>query len=172
MGSPWTTPSTFTGGTTINAGTLQVGVSSVTSGSGSTLSITSGATGVGLVTPAGGTLDVSAFNVAVAGLSGSSGTIASSSTTTAGSLTIVTNSTAPQAYSGLIADSTGGGSQKVSVTVAGNGAPGSTQTLAGANTYSGGTTIASGALQIGASSVTSGSGSTFVITSGATGVGP
>ena len=165
---------TYSEGTTVTSGTLLIGISSATSGSGGNSSITSGATGTGPVTVNGGVLDVSTFNLAVGGLNGSGGTVASSSTSIAGSLTIVTSSTAPSSsYSGIIADTTGAGSKTVSVVVGGNGF-GTTaggQTLAGANTYSGGTTITGGDLVVGVSSVTTGSGAALSITSGATGTG-
>jgi hypothetical protein len=48
-----------------------VGVASTTSGSGASMTITNGVTGTGLVTVNGGTLDLSTFNLAVKGLSGS-----------------------------------------------------------------------------------------------------
>jgi len=134
---------TYTGGTTINTGILAA-VASTTSGSGATESITNGPTGTGLLTVNGGTLDLSTFSVAVGGLSGSGGTIASSSTGTAGSLTIVTGAT-PQTYSGVIANTTGGGSKTVSVNIAGSG----TQIFSAANTFTGVTTISSGTLQLG-----------------------
>jgi len=165
---------TYSSGSTVTSGTLVVGVSSATTGSGTSLAITSGATGTGPVTVNGGTLDLGAFNVAVGGLSGSGGTVASSSTSTAGSLTIVTNASSPNySYSGIIADTTGAGSKTVSVSVGGDGfgPAGGAQTLAGANTYSGGTTITGGDLVVGISSLTTGSGAATSITSGATGTG-
>ena len=166
---------TYSGGTMVSAGTLQVGVSSATTGSGSGMAITSGATGTGLLTVNGGTVDLSNFSLAVAGLSGAGGVIGSSSTSTPASLTIVTNAT-PQTYSGVIADTTAGGTttgatQPVSVIVNGSG----TQTLNGVNTYSGTTTVNSGTLALGssgslssASQVTVNSGGTLLMSGGNT----
>jgi len=53
--------------TTITGGDLVVGISSLTTGSGAATSITSGATGTGLLTVNGGWVDLSTFNLAVAG---------------------------------------------------------------------------------------------------------
>ena len=115
----------------------------MTTGFGPT-AITSGAAGTGPLTVNAGTVDLGAFNLAVGGLGGTGGTIASSSTTTPGALTIVSGAT-PQTFSGTIADTTGAGSQTVSVVVAGSGV----QTFSGPNTYSGGTIVNGGTLTVG-----------------------
>ncbi len=122
---------TYTGGTTIGAAELDVGVSSMTTGSGANLTIDSGATGVGLVTVgSNGTLYLGGFNLAVAGLSGA-GTVTNFGIA-ASTLTIAGPST--QSFSGQITDST---VKKVQVVIAG----GADQIFSGPNGYSGGTTI-------------------------------
>ena len=71
---------TYSTGTTLTAGLLTVGINSTTSGSGPTTTISNGATGTGLLTANGGTLVLRRHSLAVGGLSGLNGTIASSST--------------------------------------------------------------------------------------------
>ena len=119
---------TYSGGTTVNAGTLQAGNASAF-----------GAT-TGLLTVNGGTVDLHGFSVTVAGVSGRGGVIGDGSTTTASTLTLATSS--PQNYSGVIRNTVGTGNKTLAVVVSGT----STQTLSGNNTYSGGTTINAGTL--------------------------
>jgi autotransporter-associated beta strand protein len=113
---------TYTGGTTVSAGTLRAGAVDVF-GIGSAMTVS------------GGTLNLSGFNQSLGSLAGSASTTVSlgSATLTAGS-----NNTST-AYNGII---TGTGD----LIKAGTG----TLTLAGANTYSGGTTLSAGRIAIGA----------------------
>ena len=129
----------YAGDTTVSSGTLQVtNASAIPSG-----------TGKGNVAVNGnGTLDVNNLSLTLNGLSGN-GTV----TNTAGSpvtLTVGDNNSTGN-FTGLILDGTG----ITSLTKIGTG----TQTLGGANTYSGNTTISAGTLQIGlATAIPSGVG--------------
>ena len=98
-------------------------------------------------------MDLNRFNLTVAGLAGSGGTIASSSTSTAGSLTIDTGATA-ETYSGQIANGVSSGNKPVSVTVIGTGS----QVLSGNNTYSGGTFLNGGTLTVSGAGALGGGG--------------
>ncbi|GAB5559415.1 MAG: hypothetical protein SynsKO_10620 [Synoicihabitans sp.] len=117
--------STYTGATTINAGTVQLGASDVLSDS---TAVTVGASG---------TLDLNDFSDTVASFAGSGAVDLGSGTLTSGDV----NDTA---FSGVISG-TGG------FTKAGSG----TLTLSGTNTYSGGTSINAGTIQLGADDVLS-----------------
>ena len=121
---------TYTGGTTVSAGTLKV------SGSG-TLGSTSGS-----LTVNGGTLDLNGTNQSVGALSGSGGTILNDTTGTAKTLTVGTGG-GTGSYAGVIADHTSG-TGTVALTKTGAG----TQTLSGTNTYTGATTVNAGTLNI------------------------
>jgi autotransporter-associated beta strand protein len=120
---------TYTGGTTINAGTLQIG------GADNRLPTT------GNVTFTGGTLDLNGFSQTVNGLAsvGGAGVVTSGA---AGAVTLtVGNGGGGGSYSGVIQD--GGGTVALAKVGAG------TQTLTGANTYTGGTSLNGGALALG-----------------------
>ena len=119
----YTADNTYTGGTTISAGLLQLGT-------GGSLS------SAGALTIIGGTFDLNGHTQTVGTLSGASGAIQLGS----GSLT-VTMANIDDAFSGVI---TGTGS----LTKAGI----ATLTLNGTNTYSGGTTLMSRSLVLGSSS--------------------
>jgi autotransporter-associated beta strand protein len=115
---------TYTGVTTINAGTVQTGVANALS-SASTL-----------VVQGTGTLDLAGNNQTVAGLSDggiSTGTI----TTSTGSATLTVNASTNTTYSGSITGALG-------ITKIGN----STLTLAGTNSYTGQTNVAAGTLAV------------------------
>jgi autotransporter-associated beta strand protein len=129
---------TYTGGTTLSAGTLQL------SGSG-TLGGTSGALAVN-----GGTLDLNGTNQTVGALSGSSGTILNNNST-AKTLTVGTGD-GTGSYGGVIADKTSG-TGTLALTKTGAG----TQTLTGNNTYTGTTTISAGTLSASSIVVSGGS---------------
>jgi autotransporter-associated beta strand protein len=115
----------FSGGTTISAGVLQAGNSAA-------LAATTGA----LVINAGGTLDVHGCNLNITALSGS-GIVDNLSGS--GSL-IVGNANSSGTFSGIIQDTIG----QLSLMKTGTG----TLTLAGNNSYTGGTTISAGTLQV------------------------
>ena len=106
---------TWSGATTVNAGTLQLGAAA-------------GMPNATVLTVNGGTLDLNGFSKTVTSLSGTGGAIALG----AGALTV--NQLAARTYAGVIS---GTGS------LTKNGA--GTLTLTGANTYSGGTTVSAGA---------------------------
>ena len=118
---------TYSGGTTVTAGTLQIGVANALS--------TSGA-----LTVNGGTFDLNNLNQTVGNLSGTGGTI---------SLGTGTLTAAGAGNTTLASQITGGGS----FTKQGIG----TLTLTGAGTYTGGTTVGNGHLQLGVSGGAAGS---------------
>jgi fibronectin-binding autotransporter adhesin len=130
---------TYSGGTDVEAGTLQL------SGPG-TLGSSSGS-----VTVSGGTLDLGGTSQIVGALSGSGGAIALGS----GALTV--NQSTSTSYAGAISG-TG------SLTKSGTG----TLILDGVNTYTGGTTVTAGALEIGDAS-TPGASLAGAVTVGASG---
>jgi autotransporter-associated beta strand protein len=110
---------TYTGGTTINAGTLAYGASNVLANSGA-------------VNVAGGTLNIGAFNDTVGAVTLTSGAISGTTGTLTGSSYAV--------QSGTISANLGGGAAALTKSTAG------TVTLSGANSYSGGTTVNAGTL--------------------------
>ena len=113
----------YTGGTTITSGTLRAG-------SGTAL-------GTGTVAVIGGGLDLNGISLTIGTLTGSSGGVISSSS--AGAVTLTTNSAVTSNYLGTIADGTG----VVSVVKTGIGE----LDLSGSNSYSGGTTVTAGRIQ-------------------------
>ncbi len=116
---------TYSGTTTISAGTLQVGASNAIPGSSD---LTDNAT-----------LDLDGYSDTIGALSGS-GTVTSS---VAGPVTLTVGATNDSGtFTGVIQD--GGGT--VALTVTGTG----TETLSGANTYTGTTTINAGAISVSA----------------------
>lgn len=134
---------TFTGVTTLNAGTLQL------AGAG-----TLGATNSAL-TVNGGTLDLNGTNQGAGNLTGSGGTILNNNSGTNVTLTIGNGGATGGDYSGVIADHTSG-TGTVSLTKTDSG----TLSVSGANSYSGPTVIIDGALVVSSlNSVTGGSAS-------------
>ena len=114
----------YSGGTTVSAGTLQLG--------------NNNALGTGGLTINGGLLDLAGWNPLIAGLSGTGGAISNSGSN--GS-TLSVNQSAVTTFGGTLADGPGG------LALAMNG-PG-LLCLAGSNSYSGGTTVSAGTLQLG-----------------------
>jgi fibronectin-binding autotransporter adhesin len=116
------TSNTFTGGTTISSGTVQLGNAS--------------AVGTGNLTANAGTFDLAGFSPTVGALSGKSGTITDSAT----SPSILTlNQAANTTFGGKLQN----GSGTLALTKGGVGS----LSLMGTNSYSGATTITGGALQ-------------------------
>jgi autotransporter-associated beta strand protein len=117
----FTTAQTYSGGTTISAGTLQLGASERLADNGA-------------VTINGGTLALGSFNETIGNFTISSGAITGTGTLTASSFAVA----GPGTISAVLAGSG-------ALTQSGAG----TTTLTGANTYTGGTTISAGTLQLG-----------------------
>ena len=117
----------YTGATTINAGTLTLGITNAT-----------GASGALMV--AGGTFDLNGFSDTIGSLAGA-GNVTSSA---AGAVTLTTSNGTSTTFSGVAAD----GSGTLALTKAGAG----TLTLSGINTYTGTTTIDAGVISIAADS--------------------
>ena len=132
--------STYTGGTTINFGTLQVA-------SANGLPSGAGTGNVVLSSTGGGILDLDGTPVVyINGLAGGGGTslgqVINSATGTVATLNLG-NGGGSATYSGVIADNNGVGGQ-VALVKSGSG----TQVLSGSNTYSGGTAINGGVLSL------------------------
>lgn len=121
-----TTVNSYTGGTTVNNGTLYLLASGALGNANNSLTMN------------GGNLDLQSTSQAVGALSGSGGTILNNGST-ASTLT-VGNNNANGNYAGIIADNSNAGTGTVAVAKTGSGA----QTFSGANTYSGGTQINGG----------------------------
>ena len=123
---------TYTGPTTVNAGTLQAGVASVAG--------TSGAFGlnsaVRLANTGRTTLDLNGFNTQIGSLTGGGG--AGGNVLLGGAtLTVGTDNTSPAAYAGVI-------SEAGNLIKTGTG----TLTLTGLNTFTGSTTVSAGTLSV------------------------
>jgi len=119
----------YSGGTIVNQGTLQIG------GGGSLGSVN------GALTVTGGTLDLNGNDLGVGNFTGTGGTIVNNSTGTNKTLTIGNNNGAGGTYTGVIADHTSG-TGTTALTKTGTG----TLTLSGPNTYSGKTSVQNGTL--------------------------
>ena len=121
----------YTGGTTITGGSLQMGNWSALGGSGGSS---------GPLTVTAGTLDLNGFSPSVGPLSGL-GTITNSSTNSNALSTLTVSQTGTTTFSGTLAD---GATNKVALSKSGIG----TLVLNGINSYSGATTVSAGMLQI------------------------
>jgi fibronectin-binding autotransporter adhesin len=120
---------TYSGGTTLSTGSLQMGAV--------------GALGTGSLTISSGTLDLNGYNTAVGSLSGPSGLITDNSPAT-GTTTLTVNQTTNTSFGGTLQD----GANGTFVGLTFNG-PGTSLKLAAANHYSGPTTITVGTLALG-----------------------
>ena len=119
--------STYNGGTTVNAGVLQVGNTFALGAVTSSLAVN------------GGEVDLDGFSPTVGALSGSSGALIT--TTKSGTLvTLTTNSSASNTYAGLLSNGAG----QLALTKGGAG----TLTLSASNSYSGATDVTGGTLAI------------------------
>ena len=125
-------PSTYTGATTVTAGTLKAGVASVPGASGAF----GRNSAVSIANSASATLDITDFDTQIGSLSGG-GASGGNVTLGAATLTFAGTNTSPAVYSGSISGS--GGINKIG--------PG-TQTLSTVQTYTGRTTIGGGALRL------------------------
>lgn len=130
---------TFTGGLTINAGTVTLGSTAAlnsTAGSQNSIVFGSGSTG---------TLSLNGNNATIASLSSNNnpGTpVVQNANASGATLTIGNSGNADSSFAGVIQDGAGGGT--LGLTKEGTG----TLTLSGANTYTGGTTLNSGTLKL------------------------
>ena len=142
---------TYTGGTTVNGGTLQF------TGSG-TLGSTSGA----LTVNTGGTLDLDGTNQTVGNFTGTGGAVLNNGTATNKTFTIGQGNGTGGNFAGAVNDHSSG-TGTLALDKVGSG----TLTLSGVNSYSGGTTISAGTLQLsGSGTLGNTSGSLTVNTSG------
>ena len=148
--------STYTGATTVNAGTLQAGVASVANMSGAF----GNNSAVTLANVAGVTLALNNFSTQIGSLTGG-GTTGGNVTLGTATLTVGGDNTSPAAYAGVISGAPGSNNTGGGVTKIGSG----TLTLSGANTYTGNTTVNGGTLSLtgslSASSALVGAGGTF-----------
>ena len=119
---------TFTGPTTVSAGTLAAGLANTVPSS-SAVTVASGATFV-----------LDGYSQSIGSLTGA-GNVTNNSNTAA-TLTVGTDNTSPAAFSGVISDTTGTNTGSLSLVKLGTG----TLTLTGASTYSGSTAIQNGIL--------------------------
>ena len=128
---------TWTGGTFIQAGTLQAGINNALPAS-TALTLGNGTNS--------GTLDLNGFNVSVGALAtagtGTANIIGSSSTTAPSTLTFAGTST-PSTFNGTIEDVIGSGTQTTSLVVSSG-----SLALPVANTFTGGTTVNGGTLLV------------------------
>jgi autotransporter-associated beta strand protein len=138
---------TYSGPTTLNAGSLVVGNPS--------------ALGISVVTVNAGTLDLGGNSVTMASLAGAGGTITNTSGTVVTNVLTITNG---NSFNGVIAENSSGA--KLQVVVLGN----AEERLNGANTYSGGTIVGESATvgtqsggSLGTGSITLSNGTTLFL---------
>ena len=125
---------TYTGATTVNAGTLQAGIASV----GGTNGAFGNNSAVTLANVANTTLALNGFNTQIGSLTGG-GTTGGNVTLGAATLTVGGDNTSPAAYAGVISGT--GAVTKIGI---------GTETLSGYSTYTGGTTVSAGTLALNA----------------------
>ncbi len=121
----------YTGGTTLNSGTLQIGVGSTLGPVNSTLTVNAGL------------LDVNGNDLGVGTLTGAGGTIANNLAATNKLLTVGNNNGAG-VFGGAVVNNTGTGGT-LALTKVGTGII----TIAGASTYTGATIVSAGTLNVG-----------------------
>ena len=121
--------STYSGGTTLSTGSLQLG--------------SVGGLGTGSLTISSGTLDLNGNSTAVGSLSGPGGVITDNSPAT-GTTTLTVNQTTSASFAGTLQD----GSNGTFLALSFNG-PGTSLTVLAGNHYSGPTTITAGTLALG-----------------------
>jgi autotransporter-associated beta strand protein len=139
-----TATNTYTGATTISAGTLQAGATAGGQAFGNLSAVT-------LANVSGATLALNNFNQTIGSLAGGGAT---GGNVTLGSATLTTGGDNTSTSYGGVINGTGG-----SLTKTGSG----TQTLTGTNTYTGTTIVTSGSLQVGnAGTGTTGTGAVTV----------
>ena len=124
-----TQTNTYSGGTTVTAGTLQLGNAAALGGGG--------------LTANGGVLDLNANPISIPSLRGVAGSITDNSLSLSGTTVITVNQTASTTFGGTLVD---GASAKLALNMIGSG----TLTLTGSSGYTGGTTIAAGIVQVNA----------------------
>jgi autotransporter-associated beta strand protein len=151
--------STYTGDTTIVAGTLQQGIASALPyGSGDGNLVLNGGASAGI-------FDVNGYSASIDCLSGAVGTVlgqvANNAAGTNATLTLGNNN-ATATYAGVIENNTGSGGT-LALSKIGSG----TQTLSGSNTYTGGTIVSAGAL-VAANPSAIAAGTSLTIGAGAT----
>ncbi len=117
----------YSGGTTINGGTLQVA--------------NAGALGTAGVAMNAGLLNLNTFSIGVPSLSGTAGTISDLSNSGSGTTTLSVNQSANTTFNGVIRN---GAQTLLALSKSGTGV----LTLSGSNTYSGPTTISQGKLVV------------------------
>jgi len=133
-------PNTFTGGVTINSGTLQLGSSgALNSTVGSQNAVTFGSSTTGALALTGNSVTISSLNGSASGpvVENANGSSVSNAMLTVGNST-----NASSTYAGVIQNGSGGGT--LGLMTAGTG----TVALSGANTYTGATTVTAGSLVV------------------------
>lgn len=119
----------YSGGTRLDAGTLQLGSANALGANNNALTVN------------GGTLDLRGFDVSAGTLAGLGGTITDNGPLLAQPTTLVASQTVANAFAGVLAD---GPNQKLALVKSGS----AMLTLSGLNTYSGTTTINAGTLAL------------------------
>jgi autotransporter-associated beta strand protein len=137
----------YSGGTTVSGGTLQLGAGNSTG------------LGTGGLTLSGGELDMNTNSVSLPSLSGAAGTISDESVAS-GTTTLTLTQSTTTAFSGTIRNGLNG--TFVALTLDGPG----TVILSGTNTYSGGTNVEAGILEVASPTALAG-GTSLIVGQGA-----